>query len=200
MYILGWYIVIIDFLSFSRVEDWEDRMPLLERETELALIARYQDQSRSGRGALLLLGGEAGIGKTALLEAITAGMHRHGRALWALGCCPGPDETPPYVPLLQVVRRLSSQRSLESASLPAPLGAAGDARLARLRPETADALQAAAVLGEYFDWTVLKRMVDLSDDELTEVPEEARFCPAGPRSTPDPSGHCWRAAPSGSPR
>lgn len=317
--------------------------PLLERETELALIARYQDESRSGKGALLLLGGEAGIGKTALLEAITAGIHSHGRALWALGCCPGPDETPPYGPLLQVVRRLSSQRSLESASLPAPLGAAGgvrnpaesaaalvqwlgeagepvlfaledihwadpatldllrhlpghlaqasvlvlatycpeevnrrhplwtllptlkrngaqeiflrrltpdgvaqltagvlgnrpdqedlarrlyrrtgglplfvremlkgfsqsengrptllpatvqqiiDARLARLRPETTDALQAAAVLGEYFDWTVLKRMVDLSDDELTEVLEEAET--AHIILAVDPEGHSFR--------
>ena len=41
---------------------------LLERAGERALLGRAMDEVRAGRGRLLLLEGEAGIGKTALLE------------------------------------------------------------------------------------------------------------------------------------
>ena len=42
-------------------------MPLLERDPELALLRRYAAESAAGDGRLVLLEGEAGVGKTALL-------------------------------------------------------------------------------------------------------------------------------------
>ena len=55
-----------------------DRLPeaLLERSYELDLLAgALADVAATGRGRLLLVGGEAGIGKTALLRAFCGGLH-----------------------------------------------------------------------------------------------------------------------------
>ena len=43
-------------------------MELLEREPSLALLADFAAEARRGDGRLVVLGGEAGVGKTALLE------------------------------------------------------------------------------------------------------------------------------------
>ena len=44
-------------------------MELLERASFLRALAEYADEARQGDGRLVLLYGESGIGKTALLEA-----------------------------------------------------------------------------------------------------------------------------------
>jgi predicted ATPase len=43
---------------------------LLERETELAALVAAVDAARTGTGALVLVAGEAGIGKTTLVRAL----------------------------------------------------------------------------------------------------------------------------------
>jgi hypothetical protein len=43
-------------------------MELLEREPSLALLAGYAAEAGRGEGRLVLLDGEAGVGKTALVE------------------------------------------------------------------------------------------------------------------------------------
>ena len=45
-------------------------MRLLERDGELETLARAVDQADAGRGCLVLVGGEAGIGKTSLVRAL----------------------------------------------------------------------------------------------------------------------------------
>jgi DNA-binding CsgD family transcriptional regulator/tetratricopeptide (TPR) repeat protein len=42
---------------------------LLERDAQLAALTEYADDARAGRGRLVLVSGESGIGKTALVEA-----------------------------------------------------------------------------------------------------------------------------------
>ena len=73
---------------------------LLERTGELAALERSIAQARDGRGSLVLVSGEAGIGKTALVRAF-CDAHRDGtRVLW--GVC-DPLFTPrPLGPLLDV--------------------------------------------------------------------------------------------------
>jgi len=44
-------------------------MELLERESFLDTLAEYAREARKGDGRLILVSGESGIGKTALLEA-----------------------------------------------------------------------------------------------------------------------------------
>ncbi len=73
---------------------------LLERTGELAALERSLATARDGRGSLVLVSGEAGIGKTALVRAF-CDAHRDGaRVLW--GVC-DPLFTPrPLGPLLDV--------------------------------------------------------------------------------------------------
>ena len=44
--------------------------PLLEREASLALLTEYAAQAAGGEGRLVLLSGEAGVGKSALVERL----------------------------------------------------------------------------------------------------------------------------------
>jgi DNA-binding CsgD family transcriptional regulator len=61
-------------------------MALLERELPLASLADYADQARQGAGRLVLVAGEAGVGKSALLDQFAAGL---AGARWCWGACDG---------------------------------------------------------------------------------------------------------------
>jgi DNA-binding CsgD family transcriptional regulator len=56
-------------------------MELLERETHLAQLEEHRRQAAAGHGRLVLVGGEAGVGKTALVEAFC---RRVGGGSWVL--------------------------------------------------------------------------------------------------------------------
>src|SRR3954451_9780893 len=74
---------------------------LLERSRELSTLAAFLDDARErSRGRFVFLGGEAGIGKTALLREVCADCGRGTRVLWG-GC--DPMVTPqPLAPLLDI--------------------------------------------------------------------------------------------------
>jgi DNA-binding CsgD family transcriptional regulator/tetratricopeptide (TPR) repeat protein len=61
-------------------------MGLLEREEPLASLAVCADEARRGQGRLVLVSGEAGVGKSALVERFTAGLDG---ARCYLGACDG---------------------------------------------------------------------------------------------------------------
>jgi hypothetical protein len=61
-------------------------MVLLERNLPLSLLAEYADQARQGTGRVVLVAGEAGVGKSALLEQFAAGLTD---ARWYWGACDG---------------------------------------------------------------------------------------------------------------
>lgn len=70
---------------------------LVGRERELALVERYVQVMLDGRGGLVLIGGEAGIGKTALVEHLVSRAAGQGvRVL--VGACYDLAATPPYGP------------------------------------------------------------------------------------------------------
>ena len=46
---------------------------LLERQDQLDALAHYWADAKGGRGRLVLVGGEAGVGKTALIEEFIGG-------------------------------------------------------------------------------------------------------------------------------
>jgi tetratricopeptide (TPR) repeat protein len=75
----------------------DDAPPLVGRERELALLARQLTTALAGRGGLVLLGGEAGVGKTSVVEALAAEAAARG-ALVLVGRCYDLTETPPYGP------------------------------------------------------------------------------------------------------
>src|SRR5215472_11877102 len=59
-----------------------DVMPLLERDTQLASLAEYAGEARQGDGRLVLIAGEAGVGKSALVEKMERGLPE---ATWSWG-------------------------------------------------------------------------------------------------------------------
>jgi adenylylsulfate kinase-like enzyme len=61
-------------------------MELLERQAALAGLARLAHQARDGQGGIVLLSGEAGAGKTALLERLQRDLPD---ARWSWGACDG---------------------------------------------------------------------------------------------------------------
>src|SRR5581483_2220631 len=73
---------------------------LLERSRELAVLADlFASVEETGRGRLVLVAGEAGIGKTALLDAFCAGLDAD-RTL--LGACEPLHTARPLAPLLDI--------------------------------------------------------------------------------------------------
>ena len=78
--------------------------PLVGREREQALLRAALAAALDGRGSLVLIGGEAGIGKTALAEAALAEAASQG-ALALVGRCYDLSETPPYGPWAEALAR-----------------------------------------------------------------------------------------------
>ncbi len=74
---------------------------LLERESHMAVLAALLENARRGEGRVALVHGEAGIGKTALVQRFTQLHAKAGaRLLWG-GC--DPLSTPwPLAPVLDV--------------------------------------------------------------------------------------------------
>src|SRR5262245_29889342 len=81
--------------------------PLVGRDPELAILRDRLAAARAGRGSLVLISGEAGVGKTAIAarlarEAAVAGVPA------LAGHCYDRAETPPYGPWLEIARRVQS--------------------------------------------------------------------------------------------
>jgi len=81
-----------------------DAPALVGRERELATLRAALAAARAGRGSLVLLGGEAGIGKTALAEELLVEVGAQG-ALVLVGRCYDLAETPPYGPWVEALAR-----------------------------------------------------------------------------------------------
>ena len=76
---------------------------LLEREPQLATLDEYAAQARRGEGRLVLVSGEAGVGKSALLEECE---RRQPDSAWYWGACDGLFTPRPLGPLLDIAQQL----------------------------------------------------------------------------------------------
>lgn len=84
-------------------------MSLLERKTYLDDLSGFLAQASRGHGSMLLLGGEAGVGKSALVQAFTRSVGEKARVL--TGAC-DPLSTPrPLGPLLDMSDALGPEIS-----------------------------------------------------------------------------------------
>jgi predicted ATPase len=75
--------------------------PLLERGDELAALESVVDAARDGRGQLVLVAGEAGIGKTSLVRALRERLGE--RAAFLVGVCEPLSVPVPLAPLRELV-------------------------------------------------------------------------------------------------
>ena len=96
---------------------------LVGRATEEQRLAALLAAAEAGQGHLVLVGGEAGIGKTALVRTLTAAAAAHDDAI-LIGHCYDLSATPPYGPWRELLARLPSDQGLPP--LPAALTDAGD--------------------------------------------------------------------------
>ncbi|MBO3748834.1 AAA family ATPase [Streptosporangiaceae bacterium NEAU-GS5] len=78
-------------------------LPLLEREAALAALVGYADEARRGHGRLVLVAGEAGVGKSALVEKL---QRQLPKARWAWGACDGLFTPRPLGPLFDLADQL----------------------------------------------------------------------------------------------
>lgn len=97
------------------------------REEELTTLRAVLDEARGGRGGIVLVVGEPGIGKTRMAEELAAEARlRSARVLW--GRAFEDDAAPAFWPWIQVLRPLAAAAALPPADPDA-------ADLARLLPE-----------------------------------------------------------------
>src|SRR5207249_1068038 len=100
------------------------------RATEVGTLAARAEDARRGRGSVVLVGGEPGIGKTRLVEEAADLAERSGmRVLWG-SCWPG-EGGPPFWPWIQVLRAFG--RDPDAAAVLSSTAPARD--VARLVPE-----------------------------------------------------------------
>ena len=90
----------------------EGRLP--GRDNEAAALQGWLDEAAAGHGRTVLVGGEPGIGKSALLMSLADAARTAGAAvLW--GRTTELDGAPPYWPWLQVLEPLEASSTLEAA-------------------------------------------------------------------------------------
>ncbi|MGP3913211.1 AAA family ATPase [Nonomuraea sp. 10N515B] len=85
---------------------------LIGRDLPAAIVRGALERARGGHGGLVLIAGEAGIGKSALAADAADAARRTG-ALVAGGACWDRDGAPGYWPWTQVVRSLRRKAAPE---------------------------------------------------------------------------------------
>jgi tetratricopeptide (TPR) repeat protein len=122
------------------------------RDAELEVMVRALEEARAGRGRLLLLAGDPGIGKTRLADELAArASEASATVLW--GRCWEAGGAPAFWPWVQAVR--SYVRTLDPRALQQQMGA-GAPYIARMIPE-------------------LQEIVGGIEEPPTVDPEAARF-------------------------
>lgn len=106
------------------------------REREMSELRLGLEEAIWGRGKLIMIGGEPGIGKTRLASELAAAAHLRG-ALVLKGRCYKNDGAPPYWPWLQALRPYISAR--DPTALRVEMGS-GAADIAHIVPEVRELL------------------------------------------------------------
>src|SRR3954449_4411055 len=83
-------------------------MQLLERDAVLAALREYAEDARGGDGRMVLVAGEAGVGKTALVEAMRDSL-AGSDARWLWGSCEGSFTPRPLGPVYDVAAQVGGE-------------------------------------------------------------------------------------------
>ena len=117
--------------------------PLVGRATSLARMEDAIEQAMAGRRQVLFVSGEAGIGKTSVVDAFLSGLERSGRAAVSRGQCVEQATVPePYLAILDALSRLLKHRHrTEVAAVLKRFAPTWVAQLPGLAAEAGDSLE-----------------------------------------------------------
>ncbi len=110
--------------------DLLERPPFIGRKRESSALLERWDRAAQGQGGLVLIAGEAGVGKTRLIEELAATVHWRG-GLVATGHSYEAGHTIPYRPFAEIIRSLLA---VQSADYQTTLSAWVSRELARFIP------------------------------------------------------------------
>ncbi|MGY2127212.1 helix-turn-helix transcriptional regulator [Blastococcus sp. SYSU DS0617] len=116
---------------------WDDA-PMVGRAAELATLLACVDRAAAGRASTVLLSGDAGVGKTRLLDELTARAAARGVRVLTGHCVDLGDVGLPYLPFVDLLRPVAAEPGMapESAANPvlAPLFAGRPATASPVQP------------------------------------------------------------------
>ncbi len=112
------------------------RTPFVGRDNELSRIKTKLADARTGRGGLVMLVGEPGIGKSRMIEEFTEHALSDGAAV-LFGACFEGEWVPPFAPFADAIDGYAKEAAVEA--LQADLGH-GASAIARLAPALRDRL------------------------------------------------------------
>ncbi len=130
-------------------------------------LARLDGALADAAARVLLLGGEAGVGKTRLLGEFTARAHTAGARVLVGSCVHVGEGALPYAPISQALRQLV--RELDPVTLEKVIGA-GRAELARLVPDLGPAEAAEPATGELSRARLFERLLGVLERLAAERP------------------------------
>ena len=84
-------------------------VPLVARDAELRTLTDLLDRVRAGDAAAVLLGGEAGVGKSRLLTELSSRAETDGVEVFSGGCVDAAEASLPYLPFAEVVSQLAAR-------------------------------------------------------------------------------------------
>lgn len=106
--------------TIGAVPRWDDA-PMVGRVTELASLLTSVDRALTGRGGTVLLSGDAGVGKTRLLDELTARSSERGVRVLTGHCLDLGDVGLPYLPFVDLLRPVAADLGLAAASSANPV-------------------------------------------------------------------------------
>lgn len=119
----------------SDIASGADRTPFVARTQERARLVEAIERAAAGRGSLVLIDGEPGVGKTRLAQAAMAEARRHGMLALSGQC--QEEGTPPYTPFAEMLT--AAARIVPHDAIREALGNAA-ADVVRLMPALRDVI------------------------------------------------------------
>ena len=107
---------LLDLESDAGGESRANPLILVGRDAEIALLHRARQQSKEGLGQVVLVNGEPGIGKTALIENLAARAREEGSPRIIFRCSAFHTNSAMY-PVIAHVKRLMEWRATDSAEI-----------------------------------------------------------------------------------
>jgi DNA-binding CsgD family transcriptional regulator/tetratricopeptide (TPR) repeat protein len=109
--------------TIDAVPRWDDA-PMVGRASELAHLLSHVDRAAGGRASTVLLAGDAGVGKTRLLDELTARAAERGVRVLTGHCVDLGDVGLPYLPFVDLLRPVAADPALAPNAAANPVLAA----------------------------------------------------------------------------